>query len=490
MRFFLLGLCRVWVVNEEQRLPTYAELAALVQVQAETIEALRSEVADLKARLGMNSRNSSKPPSSEGLGKPVAPKSLRRRTGRKPGGQAGHEGRTLRQVAEPDTIIEHRPAVCSGCGSGLAQARVVGSQARQVFDLPEIAPEVTEHRLLACRCVCGVVSKAAAPAGVAAPVQYGPGLAAIAVYLYEGQFLSKERTAQAMGEMFAAPMSTGTVEAMANRAMRVIDASGFYELARSALRVAGRVHVDETGMRIAGRVGWLHVATCELVCLFIAHRKRGREAIDVMDVLAEAVGIVHRDGWAPYDAYPIESQLCGAHLLRELQAVCDRTAAHEAAACWSCAGASALLDAKDLVDAAFDAGFAKDRIDPVALEAARHHFTSAAWLGRSETAARRTEPERKANALARRMIDRLDDYWRFTHDPWAVFDNNAAEREIRMTKIKNKVSGGLRTLEGAVRYATLRSYLHTAAKHGIGFLTALRTVCAGTPWLPQLQPTS
>jgi transposase len=424
-------------VSDDQWLPTYAELAALVQVQAETIESLRSEVAELKARLGMNSRNSSKPPSSEGLAKPVAPKSLRRRSGRKPGGQSGHKGETLRQVAVPDKVIEHRPGACGGCGAGLIEAPVVGSQARQVFDLPETKPEVTEHRLLACRCACGVVSKAASPAGVAAPVQYGPGITAIAVYLYEGQFLSKERTAQAMGEMFAAPMSTGTVEAMANRAMRVIDASGFYELARAALRAAARLHVDETGMRIGGRTGWLHVATCELVCLFLAHRKRGGEAIDAMGVLAAAQGIVHRDCWAPYDAYDIESQLCGAHLLRELQAVCDRDSAHEAASCWACAGSSALLDAKALVDTALADGAGKDTIDPRALEAARHHFISAAWLGLADTAARRNAPEKKANALARRMIDRFAEYWRFTHDRRAVFDNNAAEREIRMTKVKS-----------------------------------------------------
>lgn len=490
MTFFLLGLCRVRVMDSEQRPPTYEELAALVEDQGQIIETLRAEVADLQARLDMNPRNSSKPPSSEGLSKPVAPKSLRRRTGRKPGGQGGHKGETLRRVAVPDRVVEHRPSECGGCGAGLDTARVVGSQARQVFDLPEVRPEVTEHRILSCRCDCGTVSGAEAPSGVSAPVQYGPGISAIAVYLYEGQFLSKERVAQAMGELFGSPMSTGTVEAMANRAMGVIDASGFYELARAALQAAERLHVDETGMRIAGRTGWLHVATCELVCLFLAHRKRGVEAIDAMDVLAQAEGIVHRDCWAPYDAYDIDSQLCGAHLLRELRAVCDRTAGHEAAACWACAGSSALLDAKSLVDAAAEAGTGKDAIDPQALEAARHHFISAAWLGLDATEARSTTSEKKANALARRIIDRWGEYWRFTRDRRAVFDNNAAEREIRMTKIKNKVSGGLRTLEGAVRYATLRSYLHTAAKHGVGFLTALKSVCAGTPWLPNLHPTS
>ena len=485
--FFLVGLCRVRVVNEDQRPPSYGELAALVESLRVTVDRQAAEIADLRARLGMNSRNSSKPPSSEGVTKPVAPKSLRRRAGRKPGGQDGHEGRTLRQVEDPDRVVEHRPAACRGCGQGLAGAPVVGTQARQVFDLPEIRPEVVEHRILACRCDCGAETKAPAPAGVAAPVQYGPGLAAVAVYLYEGQFLSKERCAQAMGELFGAAVSTATVEAMANRAAAAIRSSSFTERAVAFLSAASALHVDETSMRVAGRLAWLHVATCASVALFLAHPRRGREAMAAMGVLAEAVGVVHHDCWAPYDHadFALERhQLCGAHLLREFQAVCDSAGAgHGETACWSCAARDALLDAKGLVDAAAAASLSKDRIDPGDLEDARYRLVSAAWLGRSETEARRNALEKKANALAGRVIERLGDYWRFTHDPWAVFDNNAAEREIRMTKIKNKVSGGLRSLEGAERYAMLRSYLHTAAKHGVSFLDALKAACAGTPWL-------
>jgi transposase len=473
-------------VSGDQRRPSYEELAALVEKLTATVERQAAQIADLQARLGQGPNNSSKPSSTSVFEKP-APKSLRRRTGRKPGGQAGHAGRTLERVAEPDRVVEHRPEACDGCGAGLAGVAAAKTEARQVFDLPEVRPEVTEHRLLSCRCVCGTMSKAPAPSGVSAPVQYGPGLAAIAVYLYEGQFLSKERTAQAMGELFSAPMSTATVETLAGRAAAAIAASGFTEAAVAYLAAAARLHVDETGLRVAGKLAWLHVATGAAVALFLAHPKRGREAIKAMGVLAEAVGVVHHDCWAPYDHadFGIEAhQLCGAHLLREFQAACDTAGdAHGETVCWSCAARDALLDAKGLVDQARVARLGKDRIDPGALEDARHRFISAAWLGRSETEQRRTTLEKKANALAGRVIERLGDYWRFTHDPWAVFDNNAAEREIRMTKVKNKVSGGLRSLEGAQRYATLRSYLHTARKHGVSFLDALKLACAGTPWL-------
>ena len=483
-------------MNEDQRLPTYEELAVLVRDQAVLaqqqaalverqqvlIESQAARIAELEARLGLSSKNSSKP---SGANPFVKPKSLRGKSGRKPGGQSGHQGRTLERVADPDRVVEHRPLQCDGCGAGLAEAATAKVEARQVFDLPEIRPEVTEHRLVSCRCDCGAETKAAAPARVAAPVQYGPTLAAIVVYLYEGQFLSKERTAQAMGELFAAPVSTATVEAMADRAAASIRSSGFTERAVAYLAAAASLHVDETGLRVAGKLAWLHVASCASVALFLAHPGRGREAIKAMGVLARAVGVVHHDCWAPYDHadFGIERhQLCGAHLLREFQAVCDTAgAAHGAAPCWSCAAREALLDAKSLVDAV--AALGKDRIDPGRLEEARHRLISAAWLGRSQTEQRRNNLEKKANALARRVIDRLADYWRFTHDPWAVFDNNTAEREIRMTKIKNKVSGGLRSLEGAQRYAMLRSYLHTAAKHGVSFLDALKAACAGTPWL-------
>lgn len=471
-------------MSENQRLPTYGDLAALVEKQAERIADLEAEIAGLRARVGQGPKNSSKPSGSNPF---VKPKSLRGRSGKKPGGQSGHRGRTLERVADPDRVVEHRPTECTGCGAGLADAAAVKMETRQVVDLPEIRPEVVEYRLVSCRCACGAVSKAAAPSGVGAPVQYGPVLSAIAVYLYEGQFLSKDRTAAAMGELFAAPMSTGTVEAMANRAAAAIRASGFTEAAVAYLASASRLHVDETSMRVAGRLAWLHVAVCASVVLFLAHPKRGREAIAAMGVLARAVGVVHHDCWAPYDHadFAIERhQLCGAHLLREFQAVCDTAgAAHGELACWSCAARDALLDAKDLVDTAAGRAMDKDAVNPEALEECRHRLVSAAWLGRSRTEQRRSNLEKKANALAGRVIDRLADYWRFTHDPWAVFDNNAAEREIRMTKVKNKVSGGLRSLEGAERYAMLRSYLQTAAKHGLTFLEALKLACAGTPWL-------
>src|SRR5213080_2651606 len=230
----------------------------IAQLQARIAEQ-DAEIAELKRQLAASSRNSSKPPSSDGLDKP-APKSLRGQSGRKPGGQPGRQGRTLRQVAVPDEVVVHEPGTCARCRAKLAAgdrpARVIR---RQVFDIPTIAVRVVEHRLVSRRCVCGALTCAAGPAGVTAPVAYGPHAAAIAVYLCLGQHLPVARTACLLAELFGTPMSVGTVAAWTHRAAAALEP--FTAVARAALTSAELVHVDETGLRVAGRLHWLHVAS-------------------------------------------------------------------------------------------------------------------------------------------------------------------------------------------------------------------------------------
>ena len=245
--------------------PSYEELAALVVQQAQVISELRvrvavleAENAELRRRLGMNSTNSSQPPSSDGMAKP-ARKSLRGKTGRKPGGQAGHPGSTLALVAVPDEVVRHVPVCCGGCGGGLAEAVETGMVRRQVFDLPEIAVRVTEHQVVARRCGCGTVTAGVAPDGVDAPASYGPRIAAIIVYLYLGQFLSKKLTAQALAELFHTPVSEGTVAAMTRRAAAGL--GGFREVVRARIAAAEVVHFDETGLRVEGKLRWVHSAS-------------------------------------------------------------------------------------------------------------------------------------------------------------------------------------------------------------------------------------
>jgi transposase len=470
--------------------PSYDELAALVAEQAGVIDELRvrvaaleAENAELKRRLGMNSTNSSKPPSSDSPFTKPAPRSLRRKSGRKPGGQPGHPGSTLALVADPNERRRHEPGPCTGCGASLANAPEVGMERRQMFDLPPMTVQVTEHQLIARRCACGTTSCGAAPQGVTAPVQYGPRVTAIVLYLYVGQFLSKKRTAQALAELFGTPICEGTVAGMTSRAAAGLD--GFLTQVKDRIATAEVAGFDETGLRVAGTLAWVHCARTSKYTLITCHPKRGRDGINDAGVLARFRGVAVHDAWAPYDTYTgAAHQLCGAHARRELAAVADASPA-QADWCWATQAADALVAMQKLVaeTTAADA----NAIDPNALNKQIQLYRSAVQIGRTQTAARTSKVMKKHHALARRLLDRQDDYLRFATDWRVPPDNNGAERDIRMIKLRQKVSGCLRTLTGARQFCAIRSYLSTAAKHGRTFHDTLVMLAEGQPWMPAHQ---
>jgi transposase len=460
--------------------PSYEEFAALVAVQAKRIAELEAEIAELRRQLGQNSQNSSKPPSTDSPFTKPAPKSLRRKSGRKPGGQPGHPGSTLTLVADPNERLRHEPGQCAGCGADLAAAPEVGMERRQVFDLPPMTVRVTEHQLIARRCSCGTTTCGAPPAGVTAPVQYGPRITAIILYLYVGQFMSKKRTAQALAELFGTPVSEGTVATMTTRAADALD--GFLDQVKDRIVESETAGFDETGLRVAGKLHWVHCARTGRYTLITCHTKRGREGIDDMGVLGRFRGVAVHDAWAPYDTYiESEHQLCCAHALRELQGVAD-TAPPDAQWCWATQVSDALVAMQHLAADAIATG--ADRIDPDALAEQVRRYRSAAQIGLTETAARSDKPMQKHNALARRLLDRQDDYLRFTTGRRIPADNNGSERDIRMIKLRQKVSGCLRTLTGAKQFCAIRSYLSTAAKHGRNFFDTFVMLAEGQPWLP------
>ncbi len=445
---------------------------------------LRVENADLRAQLGQDSSNSSRPPSSDGLGKP-APKSLRARSGRRPGGQPGHQGRTLRQVDDPHERFEHEPVGCGGCGEDLSGAVVAGVAVRQVFDLPDIGVRVSEHRIVSRRCRCGQVTAGRAPQGVDAPVQYGPRANAAAVYLQQALFGAQARTAQAMTDLFGVPMSAGAVAAAHTRAGDALADSEFVDQIRDALTTAPVVHADESGLRVAGRLHWVHVATTGKYTLVWVHPKRGRAGIDAGQVMGSMTGIAVHDAWAPYDTYaPAAHQLCCAHLLREL------TAAAELApeAVWPRQAGDALLALKTAAEAA--RAESRAGIDPGVLAEQTSLFRQAALVAVKDHHHDMSKTGRKLAALGRRMRDRIEDYLRFAVDLRSPFDNNRAEQQIRMVKIRQKVSGSLRTLDGAQQFALIRSYLATAAAHGRNMINALTELAVGRPWLPTAEATT
>jgi transposase len=459
-------------------LPSYEQLVAEnAELRAALAQALAG-IEQLEARLAMSSRNSSKPPSSDGLAKP-APRSLRGRSGKGPGRPKGQVGFTLEPVARPDRQVTHEPGACTGCGAGLAGAPVVGVEHRQVFDLPVIALEVTQHDLVARECSCGTVTKARPPAGVNAPVQYGPRIAGVGVYLFHGQFLSKGRTAAALSDLFGAPVAAGTVAFWTAKTAATITDEVIPVITD---RIAGAevAHFDETGLRTAGKLAWMHSASTDTDVLLTVHAKRGTKGMDAAKVLPRFKGVAVHDAWAPYDTYAeVTHALCNAHALRELIYVQD-TAAKDVADLAEQA-TDAMLAIKKLVEAV---ATSRADLDLDALAHQKQLLRSALILGRTATSRRATKLERKYHALFTRMINRWDDYLRYTHNPKIHFDNNAAERTIRMPKLRVKVSGCLRSMDGAQDFAAIRSYIATTARAGQNVLDALVQATTGTPWIP------
>jgi hypothetical protein len=354
---------------------------------------------------------------------------------------------------------------------------------RQVFDLPPITVRVTEHQLIARRCEgCGTTTCGVAPEGVSAAVRYGLRITAIILYLYVGQFLSQKRTAQALAELFGTPVSEGTVAAMSRRA-----ADGLGEFLTqvgdriAAAEVAG---FDETGLRVAGALHWVHCARTDRYTLITCHPRRGCEGIDDAGVLGRFRGVAVHDAWAPYDTYlDAEHQLCCAHALRELAGVTD-AAPSDADWCWATQAADALVVMQRLVSQAIATD--ADALDAGGLTEQVGLYCSAVQIGINQTAARTSETMKRDNALARRLRDRQDDYLRFTRDWRIPPDNNGSERDIRMVKLRQKVSGCLRTLTGAKQFCAIRSYLSTAAKHGRQLFDTLVLLTEGRPWLPAI----
>ena len=448
------------------------ELQELVVSQA-------TRIAELERRLGLNSGNSGKPPSSDGLKKPRRTKSLRTPSGRKPGGQPGHPGKTLRQVETADATIDHFPQACAGCGSALSEAASKGFTARQVFDLPQPHPlEVTEHRAHTCRCVkCGEQTRAAFPAGVAAPVQYGERIEAFVVYLLHSQLLPEQRVAALIADLFGVSLTTATIAAISrDYAARL---RPFAETVRDHVAQAPVKHMDETGFRIAGTTQWLHVASTQLLTFYRMSPRRG-------SLLSGVSGIVVHDRWKPYYTLTgVLHALCNAHHLRELQALVEIEkeewarkmqrllrqachATHVARDAPAFAGAGSKPVTPRLI------ALIERRYDAILTEGLAYHEALPPLVPPAKQAKRRGRvPHRVGHNLLFRFQNRRQDVLRFLHDPTVPFTNNLAEQDGRMMKVKQKISGGFRSDNGAEDFGIIRTLLSTARKQGWNLLQAL-----------------
>ena len=448
---------------------------AALQVQnaalSALVSALQVRVGELERQLGLNSGNSGKPPSSDGLKKkPARTNSLRERSGKQAGGQKGHPGKTLSRSETPDATIDHFPETCSGCGGVLTGATATGHTARQVFDLPEPQPlTVTEHRAHACLCgKCGAETRAAFPEGVTAPVQYGAHIMAVVVYLLHYQLLPEKRLAALMADLFGVHLVTATIAGMSRNCARRFQ--GFAAAVRDHVAAAPVKHMDETGFRIGGKTQWLHIASTIWLTFYRVSPKRG-------SLLENVLGIVVHDQWKPYYTLAgVLHALCNAHHLRELQALVEiekedwarkmqrllRRACHAANLARE-RGVTLPPRFIALIERCYDAilaeGFAFHGAQPALISTARKR--------------RGRVPRRTGHNLLRRLHGRKQDVLRFLSDPTVPFTNNLAERDGRMMKLRQKISGGFRSVDGAADFAVIRSLLSTARKQGWNILQAL-----------------
>lgn len=464
---------------------SHAEKDALILALQNEVALLRAQLAlqqaqieELRARLDKDSHNSSKPPSSDGFRKP---KSLRESTGRSVGGQPGHRGSTLKQVEHPDRQVIHPlPAVCEACGAVLdfTQATLTPER-RQVFDIPPVKMAVTEHRVQSVVCACGQRQCGLFPAEVTQPAAYGPGVRSLAVYLTQYQLLPVERAAQLLSDACGADLSGGTIQAwIAGAGEQLLPVAA--QIAEAVKR-APVVHFDETGLRVGKRLHWLHSASTATLTWYRRHIDRGRDAMEAFGILPGFQGIAVHDGWMPYRHYGCTHGLCNAHHLRELIFL------HE-----TLPGQSWPQQLMDLLrEALKDQKLAQQSGQALAPQTVQHYqdrYRAGVAEGQRlhpQRDRQKAGPGRIKQSTAFNLLRRLhlyaDDVLRFLTDSRVPFDNNQAERDIRMPKLKQKISGAFRTAEGASAFCIIRSYLATLRKQNQPILQNLTLALSGHP---------
>lgn len=450
-----------------------------------TIDELNQRIKELTEQLGKNSKNSSKPPSSDGLKKP-APKSLRKPSGKTTGGQPGHPGSHLDITAEPDEIIVHIPPVCRGCyNSDICVSRACVGETRTVVDAV-VTVKVTAHQSLVLDCpLNGITHKGEFPEDIKATVQYGENLQALAVALNTVGAVSLNRTHEILSGVFGIPLSTGTIVNMVNRCADGL--TGIVELIRQKLVASAIDHFDETGTRVDGKTYWVHCASNLWFTHLSIHAKRGQEGMDAGEILPWFPGIAVHDCWAPYWKYPLIllHALCCAHLLRELIAAGERHPDQE----WAPSFMKLLIKMKEDKEKAIDRGedkFNEEELQQFDLEYERiikQAYAENPLPPEGDNTEKKRGRKKKGKTLA--LIERLDIHKAsvclFIHNFAVPFDNNLSERDIRMIKTKTKVSGCFRSLVGAENYMKIMSYVGSAKKHGKSAYDAIRQAILRNP---------
>ena len=468
----------------------YQESLALIQALRQQVAGLQEQIVaqqalilQLQDQLAKDSHNSGKPPSSDGL-KKGRRKSLRKSGQRPRGGQRGHKGRTLMQVAEPEHVVVHGLAGCPHCQTELTEEAVEGHVKRQVFDIPPASIEVTEHQVQVKQCPgCGACVKGEFPSHVSQPTQYGPRLKAFACYLYSQQFIPLARIRELLTALYGdAPSEPAVLAAVHQLASRT---QASLEQIRQQLLASPVVHFDESGLRVDGLLRWLHVASTAKLTHYHVHDKRGHIGMRVAGILPHFKGVALHDYWRSYFKFgDCQHCLCNVHHLRELRFIVEQ---YDQA--WAAQMERLLLDIKAEVasTSALHTALPPDRL---AYYEAEYDALIAQGFAANPSAAK-TKPRpigRPKQSPPKNMLDRLHKHkagvLAFMYDFRIPFDNNLVERDVRMIKVQQKVSGCFRTLDGAHTFCAIRSYISTARKHGINAIDAIYDAFLDQPFIP------
>jgi len=440
------------------------------------VKVLRQENEDLRKRLHLNSSNSSKPPSSDGYAKKPVIKNNREKSGKKPGGQPGHKGSTLSMVAIADKVVEVDVEGICICGKPMQEGKLTGYERCQELDIPPIVPQIIEYQILKRQCVCGLCHTA--PTKLSPGIQYGPNIKSYAVYLNNYQHIPFERLQEIFMALFGISISDGFLTESNLQCFNQLEE--FEQQVKAALRKSALNHCDETGMRVEGRLQWVHVVSNKLLSLFKLHPKRGKEAMDALGILEGYLGIIIRDRFASYDNYECLHAFCNAHLLRDLKNL------QEDEKKWAIEMIELLLEAKKLKDESganvltpFQIGAIETKYDAIISGYKEAELLEQPPPGNQKKRGRKKKT--KSLNLLEVFETRKPEILRFIHNPLVPFDNNLAERDLRMVKLKQKISGCFRTSTGAEIFCRIRSYISSAKKQNYNIIEALKQAILGNP---------
>lgn len=453
--------------------------AKLIEEQDTMIKLLEARISVLENNQKKDSTNSSKPPSSD-IGRVQHTKSLRIKSGKKPGGQHGHPGQTLQFSATPDQLIVHGVKRCRQCGEKLAGTTVVDYECRQVFDIPPIQMRVTEQRSEIKTCPhCHTTSRAAFPATVSQPVQYGSNVQQLAVYFTQYQLLPYQRTAQIFKDLFGHALSSSFL--VSNNHRCAVNLQPFMEDLKIKLRKEPVLHADETGFYFEGQRNWLHTISTDEHSYYAVHPRRGTGAMNAMGILPDYEGVLVHDCWKSYHDFRCSHALCNVHHLRDL------TFFHQIEKSeWAGRAKQMLLDLHGKVSMAKEQGataltkrqlrYWSGKYDDLMQEGQRQHPVAEKQKGKRGIA-----KKSKTQNMIERFIGYKDQILAFARNFRIPFGNNIAEQAIRMMKVKQKISGCFRSQQGARDFADIRSYIATLKKQGISIIEALGAAIKGTP---------